>query len=141
MTNTSGKSPAGADVAGGGAGANAAPSPVVTPEQLHILQHSLGVDQYGLGEHYRNHFVTGQGTTDYPHCIALFEMGMMGKRNPTRLSGGDDVFFVTKTGKEYVRDHSPKPPVQTRSQKRYQEFLNLDTGWSFREFLKSGIAK
>ncbi|MHB0986236.1 MAG: hypothetical protein ACYC05_11690 [Sulfuricella sp.] len=33
--------------------------------KLHILQHSLGLDKYGDGNQYRNHFVTGPGSTDF----------------------------------------------------------------------------
>ena len=35
----------------------------MTPEQLHILQHALGVDKFGLGEQYRNHYVGGGART------------------------------------------------------------------------------
>ena len=52
----------------------------MTPEQLHILQHSLGLDEYGRGTMYRNHFVTGEGSLDHPHCVALVEAGLMNQR-------------------------------------------------------------
>ena len=64
----------------------------------HILLHSLGLN-YGDNA-YRNHFVTGEGSVDYPHCMALVGKGLMVKRAGNELSGGDDVFFVTEDGKQ-----------------------------------------
>lgn len=105
-------------------------------DQLHILQHSLGVDQHGRGEQYHNHFVTGEGSTDYPHCMALVEAGLMTRRAGNALSGGDDVFFVTDAGKAYVAENSPPPPKTTRSQRRYQAFLDSDTSQSFLDWVR-----
>lgn len=105
--------------------------------QLDILQHSLGVDQYGRGRQYRNHFVTGAGTTDFPHCMALVEAGLMTRRPGTAISGWDDVFTVTRAGVRAVAEHSPTPPKLTRSQRRYQEFLDADCGLKFGEWLRA----
>jgi len=41
----------------------------LSSKQLEILQHSLGVDQYGRGEMYRNHFCAG--ADDEPACREL----------------------------------------------------------------------
>ena len=49
--------------------------PPITPAQLEILQHALGVDQYGRGEMYRNHFCAGGD--DEATCRELVEMGYM----------------------------------------------------------------
>lgn len=43
--------------------------------QLEILQHALGVDKYGQGEMYRNHFCAG--VDDEATCRELVEMGYM----------------------------------------------------------------
>lgn len=40
-------------------------------EHMHILQHALGLDQYGRGREYRNHFCTGPGSVDFLPCRAL----------------------------------------------------------------------
>ena len=32
---------------------------MLTPRQLAILQHALGLDQYGHGTFYRNHYCAG----------------------------------------------------------------------------------
>lgn len=105
-------------------------------KQLHILQHSLGLDQHGRGTFYRNHFVTGEGSKDHADCMSLVVAGFMTVRSGNELSGGDDVFRVTDAGKAAVAEHSPAPPKLTRSQQNYQDFLNYDGSLSFIEFLK-----
>jgi len=42
---------------------------------LQILQHSLGLDEYGQGEMYRNHFCAGGD--DEGTCRALVALGYM----------------------------------------------------------------
>jgi hypothetical protein len=105
---------------------------------LHILQHSLGVDRFGQGNQYRNHFVTGEGSTDYPDCQALVAAGLMTRQKGGRLTGGDDAFFVTEAGKAYVAEHSPPAPKLTASQRRYREWLKVSdaTNESFIEFCR-----
>lgn len=70
---------------------------------LHILQHSLGLDHFGKGRQYRNHFVTGAGTDDHSACIALVNQGLMTRRAGSELSGGYDVFHVTAAGIAHVK--------------------------------------
>lgn len=105
---------------------------------LHILQHALGLDRYGQGESYRNHFVTGRGSIDFDPCMALADAGLMTRTPGNAITGGDDLFRVTPRGVDYVALNSPAPPPApklTRSQKRYQEWLNADPGYSFAEWL------
>jgi hypothetical protein len=108
-------------------------------EQLSILQHSLGLNQYGEGTPFRNHFVTGPGSDNYAHCLALVEQGLMIKRAmPAALTGGADCFSVTEDGRLYVATASPKRPPEpkrTRSQARYQEYLHSEVCESFAEWL------
>ncbi len=103
--------------------------------QLRILQHALGVDQYGRGHHHRNYFVTGEGSADYGHCLQLVDAGLMTRTPGTAITGWDDLFCATPEGIDYVAQHSPAPPKLTRSQKRYLEFLNADSGLSFAEWI------
>lgn len=105
-------------------------------EILHILQHSLGVDEYGRGQQYRNHFVTGEGSIDYPICMAAAERGLMRRRAGNELSGGDDIFHVTDAGKQWMAENSPAPPKLTPGQKRYQAWLDQDTCESFGDYLR-----
>jgi len=107
--------------------------------KLQILQHSLGVNQYGQGNQYRNHFVTGPKTTDWPHCMALVSEGLMQRHPPSALTGGSDCFTVTDAGRAYVAEQSPKPPKPTkltRGQQRYRAWLRADCGLKFGEWLK-----
>jgi hypothetical protein len=104
--------------------------------KLQILQHSLGVNQYGQGNQYRNHFVTGPKTTDWPHCMALVSEGLMQRHAPSALTGGSDCFTVTDAGRAYVAEHSPKPPKLTQGQQRYRAWLRADCGLKFGEWLK-----
>ncbi|WP_404711530.1 hypothetical protein [Sphingomonas sp. MMS24-J13] len=103
---------------------------------LHILQHALGVDEFGRGTQYRRHFVTGPGSEDFATCCALVEAGHMVRRDGGPLTGGDDLFLVTHEGRHWMAENSPAPPKLTRSQARYQRYLDADCGVSFREWLK-----
>jgi hypothetical protein len=76
----------------------------LSPEEAHILRHSLGVPDPGQAHFYRNHFVTGEGSVDYPHCMALVDKGLMWRRDGNPLTGGDDLFGVTDAGKAAVRE-------------------------------------
>lgn len=108
----------------------------MTPEQLHILQHSLGLDEYGRGTGHRNHFVTGEGSTNHPTCMSLVELGHMEiRRAKYEPYGGDDVFAVTEGGCRAVAAESPAPPKLTRSQQNYRDFLAYDGGCTFIEYL------
>ena len=51
------------------------PERSLTLEQLQILQHSLGLDKYGQGPVFRNHFCAGG--SDEETCRSLVEMGYM----------------------------------------------------------------
>jgi hypothetical protein len=108
----------------------------MTPAQLHILQHALGLDQYGQGTQYRNHYVCGPGHHGYDDCRALVSAGLMVERPPHELYGGDSCFTVTDAGKEAVLRESPDPPKLTRGQKRYREWLRADCGMKFGEWLR-----
>jgi hypothetical protein len=103
------------------------------PEQLQILQHSLGVDQYGCGRMYRNHFCAGVG--DETTCRELVAMGYMRQHETTQWLP----YFncsVTEEGKAAVLRESPKPPKLSRGQKRYRAFLNADSGLRFGDWMK-----
>lgn len=104
----------------------------MTPEQLQILQHALGVDEYGQGPMYRNYFCAGGH--DEVLCRELVELGFMQQHRTTEMLP----YFncsVTKTGKAAMLAESPKPPKLTRSQKRYRAFLDADLDITFREYL------
>lgn len=72
------------------------------------MRHALGLGRGG--REFRNHFVTGPGTTDYPHCEALVVAGLMRRREGNPLSGGDPVYSVTEAGRAALRE--PRDSVQ-----------------------------
>ena len=101
---------------------------------LRILQHSLGLDQYGQGSQYRNHYVAGGD--DVALCRELVSLGHMLEQSASTMTGGSPLFNVTRAGINAVRFESPTPPKLTRSQRRYLEYLNADCFDSFHHFLK-----
>lgn len=109
---------------------------------LHILQHALGLDDYGAGRAYRNHYVATEGSESFARCQAHVDAGRMKCYGPHALFGGEQsyCFRVTEAGRQYVREHSPRPPQVrlTRSQRRYREWLNADSGLSFGEWIREG---
>lgn len=112
----------------------------MTKEQIHILQHSLGVDEYGRGQMYRNHFCAGG--KDEELCRELVAVGLMWTWPNADENGrvpGYPYFncSVTDKGKSAMLAESPKPPKLSRSQARYRRFLAEDTGESFKEWLIS----
>lgn len=116
----------------------------MTPRQLEIIQHALGCDQYGNSAHpevtahpdyfpyHRNHFCAGDD--DAVICRELVAIGYM-RQHPTTECFPYFNCSVTPEGIKAMREESPTPPKLTRSQKRYREFLDADSGLSFREWI------
>ena len=100
--------------------------------QLEILQHALGVDQYGQGHMSRNHFCAG--AADEETCRELVAMGYMGTFERSYLPYYSCT--VTRAGRVAMLAESPAPPKLTRGQLRYRRFLEADTGRSFIEWLR-----
>ena len=102
---------------------------------LHILQHSLGLDQYGEGRQYRNHFVTGAGSKDWDACRALVDAGLMTEqKGHPLLTDGDSVFYVTPAGIDFVALNSPAKPNEPKPS-RYTEYLHSEYSEGFAEYL------
>ena len=111
----------------------------LTDKQLHMLQHSLGVDQYGEGRQYRNSYVTDADGADGQECQLLVEAGLMETHGALKLAGGMHYYRVTSQGIDAVALQSPAPPKLTRGQKRYRKFLDADCDLSFGEWLQHGL--
>lgn len=108
-------------------------------EQLHILQHSLGCDQYGKGTRYRNRFVTDPKSHDGIICEELVQRGLMVDHGPQALADGMHCYSVTRSGESEMIAASPKPPKLSRSAKRYRKWLKADCGMKFGEWLKQNM--
>lgn len=103
-------------------------------EQLHILQHSLGCDEFGRSKHrgrdegdgcfgyYRNRFVTDPQNDDGKQCVELVRLGFMQDYGAQTIAGGMHCYAVTERGLEAMRCASPQPPKLTRSQQRYPRY-------------------
>jgi len=104
--------------------------------RLQILHHSLGLDEFGRGEMYRNRFVSGPGHYDQPVIDQLVAEGLMAKSDlvhPSLLGPGGLLFYVTEAGIAWVQANSPKPPRRTKAQERYRRYVEF--GDSFNSFL------
>lgn len=106
---------------------------------LALIQHALGVDEYGQGRQYRNHFVATEGSLDYDLCRSHVVAGRMRDHGTGSLYGGltSHCFTVTNAGRAWMIAQSPAPPRQTRGKVRYQQFLRSDSGLTFGEWLKA----
>lgn len=105
----------------------------LTTEQLHILQHSLGLDKYSQGVECRNHFCAG--VEDVPICMSLVALGYM-----ETFESRHWPYYncrVTETGKEAVRRESPAPPKLTRAKRRYLAYLRSECGEGFMEWVRA----
>ena len=114
------------------------PSTPITDAQLHILRHARGLDQYGQGRWYRNHYVIGANCDGWSDCLALVALGLMTSTRPIEWCGGMVCFRVTEAGDRLIRESSTPAPKLTRSASRYQRWLAADCGMPFREWIKGG---
>jgi hypothetical protein len=107
---------------------------------LHILQHSLGRDEFGIpksadGTDYRNYYSAGPGHHSLDMCRHAVAEDLM-TEHPQNDARNTIVFCVTAKGIEYIEANSPEPPKLTSGQRRYQEYMDLDTDEPFGEWLK-----
>ena len=111
----------------------------MTPRQLEILQHSLGVDEYGqtprgYSPYTRNFFCAG--VDDEPTCRELVELGYM-KQHATTEAYPYFNCSATEAGKKAMHTESPSPPKLSRSQLRYRAWLEADCGMTFSEWIRT----
>lgn len=105
----------------------------MTANQLHILRHSLGLDEKGHGKMYRNGFATGPLCDGYKDIKELVRLGFMQRG---RVSYPNHYYHVTQAGKE-MAVAGVTYPKRTRAQQRYQRFLDADSGMKFIEWIKA----
>ena len=106
----------------------------MTPSQLQILRHSLGLDAHGHGRPYRNHYVAGGD--DVAVCDSLVALEHMSRRVGTELSGGAPTYHVTAKGRA-----AAAPTIRHKKPTRYQVWLKLADAFSdlsFGDWLKAG---
>ena len=109
----------------------------IRPELLHILRHSIGLDDHGKGREYRNHFATDLEGPDGQMCQELCAAGWMKDHGAQSMWGGMHCYCVTDEGKAAVRLHTPLKLQLSASKRRYQDYLDADCGLAFGEWLKA----
>lgn len=107
-------------------------------ELLHILQHSLGCDQYGQSKHhgpdegdgcfgyYRNRYVCDPE----PNLTELVELGLMADNGSGPMIGTMHFYSVTEKGLAEMLKHSPAPPKPakvSKSKARYAAYLSSES--------------
>lgn len=112
----------------------------ITKEQLHILRHSLGLDDTGRGREYRNHYAIATSCSGWPEVQALIEKGLMKDTGVVPMWGELHGVVVTEAGKEAARQLDSMPML-TLGQRRWRAWLHADNGLTFGEWLKTDWAK
>ena len=104
-----------------------------TKHQNELMWHTIGLSR---GEN-RNWFGTSLGYKDSDGFEELIKMGLAEKRNPPSWSGDDVIYSLTEKGIEVAKEAFPKPKKTTRSQARYQRFLEYgDSFDAFMDFVR-----
>lgn len=112
--------------------------PVVdlTPEQIHMLQHSLGISK-PHDKPYRNYYSVYSGSDGVQDLEILVQKGFMVNSGRSPVNSDMIYYQVTDEGRKVAFAHLPKD-TRTRAQKRYERFLDIKDVWSdltFKEFL------
>lgn len=71
--------------------------PDLDPEMLPLARHALGLPNKRKRS-YRNHYVTGPGGFDHATWVRMVDAGLATRRRGGVLTGGDDLFRLTKAG-------------------------------------------
>lgn len=107
----------------------------LTPEQLTVLRHSLGLNPDGTGRSYRNHYVAGPGHYRYQELTELIALGHMRRRaTPSKiLPEGDECFHVTELGEQAAA--APEAKL-SRGKRRWQAYRSVKDACPELSFLR-----
>lgn len=75
----------------------------LTIHQRELARHALGLPNRKRLS-YRNHYVIGPGGPDHDAWMAMVAAGAAHRRVGGPLTGGGDLFFLTKVGAQAVLD-------------------------------------
>jgi len=106
----------------------------LTQSERDILTHCLGYNYNPRQE--RNQYLAEVGSADCHICMALVSRGLMTQGGTVNLGVAETVFTATPAGEALVK---PKPRIMTRSQCRYDRYLDIREvcpDLSFIEFCK-----
>lgn len=68
----------------------------MTERQIDLARHALGLTYKRVS--YRNAFVTGEGSTDFPDWEDMVKGGFAWRRGPVKIFAGDYCFHLTRAG-------------------------------------------
>jgi len=109
----------------------------LTPEQIHILQHSLGLSKRH-DKPYRNYYAVYTGSRDVIQDLeSLVEKGLMANGGKSPVNADMIYFYVTEKGRQVAIENLPGDK-RSPGQKRYERFLNLKDvcpDLTFKQFL------
>ena len=69
---------------------------MMTERQIGLARHALGLSYKRTS--YRNYFVTGDDSTDFPDWEAMVKGGFATRRGPVKVLGGDYCYHLTRAG-------------------------------------------
>jgi hypothetical protein len=70
----------------------------MTPRQIELARHALGLTKPGIKCSYRKHFCAGPGHADYDEWVKMVADGNAVQRKNIEHFGGDDLFHLTPAG-------------------------------------------
>lgn len=79
----------------------------LTKRQRDFARHAVGFDGRSKTT-YRNHFVIGKGQDGYDDWMDMVSKGYAYRRAGSEISGGDDVFWVTREVALFVRNKNER---------------------------------
>lgn len=79
----------------------------MTTKQRELARHALGLPNQKKTS-YRNHFVCGPGHDDYEDWLWMAQSGLAKHRNMDEISGGDEVFWLTREAALEALDRGEK---------------------------------
>lgn len=109
----------------------------LSKEELHILRHSLGLDDTGRGKQYRNSYVLGPECPDFAKLKDLESRGLMSDLGPRSIFGGMHGFTVTPAGRAIAATPDPLPHKE-RGRRVYRYWLSISDCFpdsTFKDFL------
>ena len=119
---------------------------------LHILQHSLGCDQYGQTSYRgtdegdgcwwypRNRYLTDPASPCGAGCQELVAIGYLTDHGPQTIASGMHLYTVTEAGRDAMINESPRSPRLSKSKQRWAYWLRIADAFSgnkFGDFLTS----
>ena len=113
---------------------------VLTRDEIHILCHALGRDDYGqlrrgVREEYRNHYDPSPEVQS-----SIDRLVLAGLMEPYQCVGGWTMYRVTNEGRRQAIKQSLPAPRQTDAARRYRKWQDTRDahGLSFGQWLREG---